>query len=179
MHLDDNPTGDYTSLLTFAFSRFIFSLWRLRDLIPPRAALREQPRPAHSAIVASDEEAVRKGKGPDFTGWKMLSPEEKHWGWNGSSVGWGGRGDQRAEDVQWFWPGRFWDQSTQKGDGDLSLLWTLELLTFSSSLTFCQAQSWLCVLFFTVNVLSFRFWFGFFITLYTQKVKLKYFLSGG
>lgn len=72
-------TPDLRALLAFAAFRFIFSLWRVGDPVLPCAALCEGP----VSCCGSDEEAVRKGKGPHFTRWKILSPGQKHRRWEG------------------------------------------------------------------------------------------------
>lgn len=85
---------------------------------------------AQTSPFSSDEEAVR----PDFTRWKILSPQQKHWRWNDRR---GGAACGRTWTA--FDPTVFCEQSTQKGDCDLSVLWTLERWSFWSSpvMTLC------------------------------------------
>lgn len=92
------------------------------------------PGSAHSAVVAQMRKLSENVKG-------QVSLAGRFYHLDRSVEGGTAEGDQRAGDVNCVSPGRFWDQSTQKGARDLLLLWTLELLSFSSSLTFCQAQS--------------------------------------
>lgn len=160
---------DHTSLcVTFAFFQVYIQLMRGQRSNSAIRSTKWALRPAHSAVVAQMRKLSENVKG-------QVSLAGRFYRLNRSIDGGMAEGDQCAGDVNCISPDGFWDQSTQKGACDLLLLWTLELLTFSSSLTFCEAQSWLCVLFFAINVFSISCFVFFIITLYTQKVKLKYF----